>query len=186
MARTTVLLHGVVFTRNKNGYYTAVMSAHRFVWMLAHGEIPEGHHIHHRNHDRSDNQLSNLECISSTDHARHHYHKRTGLRASQLRWCQSDEGRKTLSENMRKLRADAVERTFTCRHCGDSFKTKHPQQRFCSKKCQEERNWKVKPCEICGTDFRYKRHKTRQCRTCSYRCGWALRRKKAGVQAHGG
>ncbi len=30
-------------------------------------------HVHHRNHDRTDNRLENLELMSASDHAREHF-----------------------------------------------------------------------------------------------------------------
>lgn len=45
---------------------------HRVVWEEAHGPIPKGYHVHHRNGDITDNRLENLELMSAGDHTRHH------------------------------------------------------------------------------------------------------------------
>lgn len=45
---------------------------HRRVWEEANGPIPEGHVIHHRNGDRLDNRLENLECILRAAHPSRH------------------------------------------------------------------------------------------------------------------
>ncbi len=46
--------------------------AHRFVWRFLKGPIPPGFHIHHVNEFRTDNRLSNLECLSPKDHRERH------------------------------------------------------------------------------------------------------------------
>lgn len=40
---------------------------HRVVWEYFNGEIPEGYEINHKNEDKTDNRLSNLELLSHKD-----------------------------------------------------------------------------------------------------------------------
>jgi len=47
--------------------------SHRKVWILAHGLISKGFHVHHKNGDQFDNRLSNLELLSAGEHAKHHH-----------------------------------------------------------------------------------------------------------------
>lgn len=54
-----VLAHG------GSNYY-----AHRIIWMLNFGAIPEGMQIDHINGDRSDNRIENLRCVSVDDNMR--------------------------------------------------------------------------------------------------------------------
>ncbi|MDD2480014.1 MAG: HNH endonuclease [Victivallaceae bacterium] len=44
----------------------------RFIWTQVNGEISDGVEIHHRNHDRTDDRLSNLGTIHDSDHRSHH------------------------------------------------------------------------------------------------------------------
>jgi len=46
--------------------------SHRKVWIQEYGKIPDGFHVHHKNDDRFDNKLENLELISASDHCRLH------------------------------------------------------------------------------------------------------------------
>ena len=45
--------------------------AHRIVWMKAHGAIPRGLVINHKNRRRWDNRLINLEAITQRDNVLH-------------------------------------------------------------------------------------------------------------------
>ena len=45
---------------------------HTLVWMTAYGLVPEGHIIHHRDGNRTNNQLDNLELLTRAEHNRKH------------------------------------------------------------------------------------------------------------------
>lgn len=49
--------------------------AHRLVWDEVHGPIPDGFVVHHKDHDKHNNDISNLELMTYTAHARHHNQK---------------------------------------------------------------------------------------------------------------
>jgi hypothetical protein len=58
----------------ENGWrYTC--QAHRLVWLLAYGEIPEGHRVAHISDDKADNRLSNLK-LYETRSAESHFPRR--------------------------------------------------------------------------------------------------------------
>ena len=48
------------------------ITTHRKVWILHNGPIPDGHHIHHKNEDKLDNRIENLELVSGSEHTRNH------------------------------------------------------------------------------------------------------------------
>ena len=185
MAPKTIVYNGETYCLYKgHWYFERRVYLHKQVWIDANGPIPDGYHIHHKNGDSLDNGIENLECLSASDHALHHYNHRPQFRINRQHWAASAEGKEILRENMRKSKENSPIRKLTCRNCKCDFETKHPNQRYCSMHCQQNHNWIAKDCEICGKEFKAKKHNTREVRTCSYNCGWALRRESRGLQPH--
>ena len=48
---------------------------HRVVWEKHNGKIPKGYVIHHKNGNKKDNSISNLECLSPKEHGKRHWKK---------------------------------------------------------------------------------------------------------------
>lgn len=49
------------------------MKNYRQVWEKEYGKIPKGYEIHHIDGDRSNNDISNLKCVSIDEHYNIHY-----------------------------------------------------------------------------------------------------------------
>lgn len=64
------------FTLSKNGIEEH-KRANRLVWEVFVGPIPDGYDIHHKNHNRQDNRLENLELILLSEHTKEHIDDRT-------------------------------------------------------------------------------------------------------------
>jgi hypothetical protein len=109
--------------------------------------------------------------------------RREAVNAKIREFAKSPGGLRIKRSAADKMRANTPERSCACGHCGRAFKTRHPLQAFCSGACAESVPNAV--CEICGVPFRSKPHSTKRVRTCSYSCGWALRRKNASLQPDG-
>jgi uncharacterized protein YbdZ (MbtH family) len=62
------------FTLRNNGYYSLTTNErtlmHRYVWQKENGKIPKGWDIHHKNENKADNRIENLECLSKSEHTR--------------------------------------------------------------------------------------------------------------------
>lgn len=71
-----IIFNGRSYTLGVNGYYRATSGdrayLHRDTWVSHYGEIPEGWDIHHKDHDKTNNHIENLHCLSKSDHARLH------------------------------------------------------------------------------------------------------------------
>lgn len=55
-----------IFLNGKN------VLVHRYIWKKYNGEIPKGYQIHHKDKNRLNFDLSNLELIKISDHIRKH------------------------------------------------------------------------------------------------------------------
>lgn len=51
---------------------------HRIVWKRHNGPIPKGMHVHHKDGDRLNNVIENLELVDGTEHTRMHRQERAG------------------------------------------------------------------------------------------------------------
>ena len=72
---------GVNFYLNVHGYWhnPNVGKMHRYVWEVEKGDIPDGHDIHHIDGDKANNHISNLDCISHSEHSIIHNKERSRL-----------------------------------------------------------------------------------------------------------
>lgn len=147
--------NGIRYYRKPTGYYKAGIEVggeymHRAVWALHNGEIPAGHHIHHVDGDRANNEISNLELLSASDHSKHHAqgnswvgseeNKRQLVAASGLAaaWHRSEEGRNWHSKHGRESWKKRARVEKSCEVCGKKYLTAWPNQsRFCHPNCKQ-------------------------------------------------
>jgi hypothetical protein len=163
--------------------------AHRWVWMNHYGEIPEGHHIHHIDENKSNNEISNLQLLLGSEHLSLHIteEKKEKLRvwADSIRpmtkeWHASKEGRewhKIHAKNHSFGKWDLSK--YTCKHCNSEYESrKKSRTSFCSNSCKSawRRNQgfddEGRRCERCDKIFLVNRYaKTRFCsKYCSGKC----------------
>ncbi|HET6457263.1 MAG TPA: HNH endonuclease signature motif containing protein [Nitrosopumilaceae archaeon] len=129
--------------------------AHRWVWVNIHGNIPKGYHIHHKNEDRSDNTIENLELIEQSRHFRHHYNdeKREwsrkwtdNIRPLTKAWHASEEGRAWHKLHAIKSNFGKGEYfDYFCKLCSKEYKSRlkgTDRTLFCSNKCKS--GWRRK------------------------------------------
>ena len=48
------------------------VTEHRWVWTAAYGLVPSGYSVHHRDGNKRNNALSNLELLATADHVQLH------------------------------------------------------------------------------------------------------------------
>lgn len=135
------------------GHYVASVGIQRAVWSYHHGEIPDGHSIHHIDEDKDNNNAENLQCLSNEEHSHTHYSKGNPV-------------------------AESVKRKFTCEFCGQEYEaTDVGLNRYCSKQCRDkarrQRRCVERVCVICGKTFWQSRD--HRAKTCSTACAVKLR-----------
>lgn len=183
------LYFGRKFYQDKqNGYWISCdyprIRAHRWVWISVHGPIPKGYHIHHKDEDRSNNDIENLELIERGRHQRHHMlqpHRIKFARelAEKYRpltkaWHASEEGIRWHKINGLKAWSLRESTRLVCKVCDVTFETKTYHQEFCSNACKsrDRRARGVdnieKACDGCGNKFLSNKYSKQ--RFCGRRC----------------
>ena len=146
--------NGLKFTRDdKTGYYlnsTIRKRLHRYVWEYYNGEIPKGYQVHHKDHDKSNNNIENLELMTTRNHQTLHGKEHVKERYEEMKknlidnaipaskeWHKSEEGHKWHKQHYENMKDKLfVEKTFKCHECGKEFATnKYSKVRTCSRSC---------------------------------------------------
>jgi hypothetical protein len=70
-----IIYDEIKWTPSMYGYYRATsrrknLFLHRYIWEKENGEIPPGHDLHHKDGNRANNDISNLECLTKSEHTR--------------------------------------------------------------------------------------------------------------------
>lgn len=115
----------------------------RKVWARINGSIPQGHHIHHRDGDYTNNALNNLECISAGDHIRRHWEQgdiptKFGYGDPRPPYKRPYKIAYMAEYNRTKKKQPAV-----CSMCGSAFlQDKYLLHPTCSRSCGAKAFWK--------------------------------------------
>jgi hypothetical protein len=134
---------------------------HREVWKAENGPIPDGHHIHHRDHDPGNNDPANLECMSHSEHNRIH-----GLEQFKTTFANREHRQMALKRAQARYQNPT---TRVCEVCGGKFQGF--TARWCSARCADrarEGYDQKKKCRECGEGF-WGRPKSLVCESCSKR-----------------
>ena len=70
---------GHKWTEKSTGYYQSTQDIegkrrwlHQWTWQKENGPQPRGYEVHHKDHNKHNNELSNLELLTAEEHAEHH------------------------------------------------------------------------------------------------------------------
>lgn len=185
--------HGKKFYLDKKtGYWISTtcpkIRAHVWVWKSNHGEIKKGLHIHHKDGNKSNNEIENLESITVKEHvSRHRDEERIAnsilnmhrIRPLTKEWHASKEGLEWHRQHGLKTWEERSPFTISCKKCGKKSETKTFHQDFCSNACksswrrQEGIDNEERQCVICKKKFKVNKYAKTRC--CSRKCGFILR-----------
>lgn len=123
---------------------------HRAIWEFHHGPIPDGYDVHHKDNNRDNNDVSNFELLTRSEHSR--------LHDALADWNSRPEAEEQRKRNRGKTWNNAQYRKYTCLACGKEFESRIINQsaKFCSVLCgsrYRDGTTESKNCQICGTDF---------------------------------
>lgn len=131
--RPFVEFEGTRYYRVRHGYWQASRHAggellHRAVWRSAHGPIPNGWHVHHRDHDPGNNDLANLIALPVREHLSGEHGEHQPFTEQTL---------ERIAESQRRRWAGVEPVGYTCEECGDEFTSRKANAavRFCSPAC---------------------------------------------------
>lgn len=176
----------------KTGYWISTSHPrkrmHVIVWEYYKGKVPKGFHIHHKDENKRNNDISNLDLISKHDHAILHMTEERKERSRKIaanirhltkQWHSSEEGKKWHTEHGILGWENRQPFAIICKQCNKNFSTKLYHQLFCSNACRSayRRAKKIdnidEICNFCGKKFR--KNKYAKVKTCSMSCSAKLR-----------
>ena len=122
---------------------------HRYVWERHNGPIGAGLHVHHVDGDKSNNDISNLELLTASDHSIHHgdtnswvgseANKRqlAGINDKAKAWHSSPEGIEWHRANGVAAWANRKMHVKSCLECGKTYETPYPNKsKYCQQNCK--------------------------------------------------
>jgi HNH endonuclease len=174
---------------------------HRAVWEANFGPIPPGHHIHHKDGNRRNNHVENLQCLDGKLHlsrtakknkwigSQENLNVLAVMREMAKPWHRTKEGIKFHRKHAKDIKFGYKPVTFErkCRKCGKDYEAHQNCGRFCSRKCKSSFRYhsgvdnENRKCVICQNYFianRYSRSKT-----CSRNCGVMLWKEVRRIKA---
>lgn len=169
---------------------------HVAVWRYHNGEIPKGYHVHHKDGDRSNNQIDNLELLEAGMHSslhqrsedRREYQQKhiVDMRVLASEWHKSDEGREWHRKKATDQWEQAESNLYACDQCGKTFESRHKygpkEHRFCGNNCKaafrrkSRTDYVERVCAYCGKTFMTNKYSKAEC--CSRDCAVKRRWKK--------
>ena len=120
------------------------MSIYKAVWRYFYGEIPPNYEIHHKDFDKYNDDISNLQMLTKEEYKKIH----------------SESGKKADGRQILKL---------VCKTCGKEYQAVNVGRNgYCSKKCAQKALPEVRICEICDKKFSISKYESTKC--CSKKC----------------
>lgn len=183
------IFNGKVYYKYQNEkYFTKGTSKlHRDVWEYHNGKIKKGYHIHHKDFNKENNNINNLELLSAKDHSAIHENNRDdkfiqkrkehleNIRPLTKIWHKSDEGKEWHKKHAKDFNFGHKEYgKRICDICNKEYIAKSKNQKYCSGNCKSKArlisgvdNINAK-CEYCNNDFI--KNKYTKIRFCSKSC----------------
>lgn len=177
-----------------------VKRLHEEVYIAHHGPIPDGHEVHHADHDPLNNDPGNLVAITVEQHRAEHAAdaRERGsapawlahlddIRPLSAAWHSSPEGLAWHREHGSASWANREPDERVCGRCGAAYdsRSRKGDEQFCSNRCRSAARRasgvddEARTCAQCGAEFTVNRYSKTQ--TCSRSCGMKRSRALRGL-----
>lgn len=176
MAKFEQWFDDIKFTSSTaDGYYKHQglrMFMHRYVWEYYNGKIPKGYEVHHKDFNRANNDINNLQLLTVAEHRKLHAdmltqeqrewkrnNMNTVVHEAAKAWHKSKEGHDWHVEHGKETARNMPIYHNVCVVCGKEFDSKQRVARYCSGACKQKYRRLTKrdsipaTCIICGKPF---------------------------------
>lgn len=188
------IVDGYKFRKDqKTGYYLSSningrrLRLHRYIYEKYYGKIPKGYDIHHKDHNKDNNEIENLKLLTPTEHKKIHSRELTEeqrefmrknmnekARPKAIEWHKSGKGREWHKKQYEVSLGNRQPQKFICMFCGKEFMhIKNAHNKFCSNNCKSAYRRKLgvdnieRKCIECGETFKINKYYKRQvCDSC--------------------
>ena len=179
--------NGVRYYRCGNYFQNNGKRLHVAIWESCNGTVPKGYHVHHKDGDRSNNDIANLQLMISNMHLSLHaraperaeYNQRhiKDIRELAAEWHRSPEGIAWHSQHAKEMWQNKPPKEYTCTECGEGFITYNTYgdgNIFCSNKCKSAHRRSLavdneaRECVYCKRRFVTNKYSKAKC--CSREC----------------
>lgn len=159
---------------------------HRKVWEFFKGQIPSGFEVHHKDFNKANNNITNLELLESKKHRilhasteKHKSRSKESLKKAQehaILWHKSEKGRLWHKEHFTKNCKDKLfqKQEKECLQCSKKYQG-HFNSQFCHNNCKAKYRRAngiddvVRVCKECGKEFKINKYS--KIATCGTICG---------------
>lgn len=184
----------------KRGYWISTtkprIRAHVWVWQCVNGKRPKNCHIHHKDGNKSNNLIENLELVKSAKHLRDHMTPERRIMAAEnakkwqhrtKEWHKSVKGLEWHKKHGIVCWEQRASFSSNCKECGKNFITKTYHQLFCSNNCKSISRRKSGVddvdviCAFCKKVF--KRNRYAKKKYCGIKCSHEATRGKGKIDS---
>lgn len=153
-----IIVDGFRFYPTKQGYYAGsvgkkkIKRLHIYVWEKHNGVVPKGYHIHHKDGNKANNSIDNLQMINGYGHLSLHSSSQVAkerarknmnekARPKAIEWHKGTKGRVWHKEHWNSSILPSIETKVkkVCLMCGREYETPKLcalRSKFCSNNCK--------------------------------------------------
>lgn len=139
----------------KTGYWlcsTLRKRLHVYIYEKYNGAVPKGMQVHHIDHNKDNNDISNLKLLTRKEHDKIHYEEMSAeekerrrknlelnARPKAIEWHKSENGKEWHLKHYEQVKEKLHKKhKFKCEICNKEFESSQIRSRFCSNVCKSK------------------------------------------------